>query len=247
MLTSFMGAAVCVFLARRGVRSIASRRFFDSNFTFRSQNPLTAFSYPLNHSGWRHLGLNMAMVGILGNQLVQIPEVAPKQLAWVMAGSALGTALAESATPLVGASGVVFGMLGALTVLDPQKTWLMIFPLPGVPLTTMQLGQACLVSHLGLLAWRRVTRIAIRGHIGGLLSGGLLAACMWPDKGSVFQEMLLESQASWRQSLTSAGLVLNWLTLTVELSLLSFFLSETQRGELRSKQRFIRRTWESEL
>ena len=190
------------------------------------------------------------MMWMLGGQLVDNEKVKTRDLVGLTGVSAVAAAAAEAAiltSPLVGASGVVMGYLSALAVLDPGKAWLMIFPIPGIPVTTLQLCQATAAGHVGTLIYRgrSVSRgIAIRGHLGAILAGYLYAKIIF---GSQDFDLWRESRMQWERTLTSAELVLYWAYLTVKLALPMPFSTEGDIGDLKTKQRFIKRIWKDDF
>lgn len=116
------------------------------------------------HSGWIHLGFNMYALWILGGMLersVGRLRFGAIYLTSLLAG-ALGVLLLSPNQLTVGASGAVFGMMGAVFAI--QRTQGISFrdsPLFGVLM-------------LNLLITFAVPRISIGGHLGGLV-GGFLA------------------------------------------------------------------------
>jgi membrane associated rhomboid family serine protease len=77
-----------------------------------------------------------------------------------LAGSA-GALIANPTTPTVGASGAIFGILGALLIIEYQQTGNIA-------------GQAFTLIVINLAFSFTVSGISVGGHIGGLI-GGILA------------------------------------------------------------------------
>jgi membrane associated rhomboid family serine protease len=115
------------------------------------------------HYGPIHLGLNMLAVWWFGRALEDALGPARYLLLYLVSGLA-GSAGALIANPnaiTVGASGAIFGILGAAVVLERQQTYV----LGGSALTLIVLNLAFTFAVPG---------ISIGGHLGGL-AGGVLA------------------------------------------------------------------------
>lgn len=132
--------------------------------------PWTMFlSYSFLHAGMLHLLGNMAVLLWVGPGLVDRVGQRGFLLLWV--GSVLGggivfVAMASDPTPMVGASGAVFGLMGALVMLDYVRTskyGKALFITLGLAL----LNIAMLTIEDGLLAWQT--------HLGGYIAGGMIA------------------------------------------------------------------------
>jgi membrane associated rhomboid family serine protease len=115
------------------------------------------------HYGPIHLGLNMLAVWWFGRALENALGPVRYLLLYLVSGLA-GSAGALIATPTaatVGASGAIFGILGAALVLERQQTY--VFG-----------GSALTLIVLNLAFTFAVPGISIGGHLGGL-AGGVLA------------------------------------------------------------------------
>ncbi len=155
ILKGFLGACVGVFafprIGRVLLRNTRMTSFVNEHFSFSPANPTrihTRITYAFNHANATHLVFNAAMLWMLGKELVFDPRVNSAHLTTLMTVSAASASFAESSLfattgsfsrPMVGASGIAMGFLGALAVLDPNKTWLMMFPIPGLTLTSHQM------------------------------------------------------------------------------------------------------------
>ena len=117
------------------------------------------------HSGLLHVGFNMYLLYMLGQMLE--PELGPRRFALLyvaalLAGSAGALALEPDALT-VGASGAVFGLMGAAFVelrsrgVDPFQTFI-------GPLILLNL----VISFV-------IPNISIGGHVGGLIGGAIAA------------------------------------------------------------------------
>lgn len=132
--------------------------------------PGTMFlSYAFLHAGPLHLLGNMLMLYWIGPGLRARIGQWGFVLIWV--GSILGggivfVAMASDPTPMIGASGAVFGLMGALVMLDYVKTGRYGHAIAATVALAL-LNVATLIIEGGLLAWQT--------HLGGYLAGALIA------------------------------------------------------------------------
>ena len=113
------------------------------------------------HAGIFHLGINMLLLWIFGAALEQMLGRGRFLLVYgtsLLAGSA-GALLLAPNVPTVGASGAVFGIFGAVFVLERQAG--------------ITRGPATTIIVLNLVITFLVPGISIGGHLGGLAGGAL--------------------------------------------------------------------------
>lgn len=129
------------------------------------------------HAGFLHLAMNMFLLWLLGQVLE--PALGKAQFASIyvvsLLGGSLGVMLLDPGSATVGASGAVFGLMGALVVLQlraGQSPW--------------QSGIGTLVV-LNLLITFAVPGISIGGHVGGLVTGALAGLAVVPQARSAPQ------------------------------------------------------------
>lgn len=120
------------------------------------------------HGGIIHLGFNMLVLWLLGSQLER--ALGPVRfltlyVASLLAG-AFGVLLLNPTAMTVGASGAIFGLLGAAVVLQRAA---------GINWWRSGLGTLLVIN---LLITFTVPGISVGGHIGGLLGGLLTGAAM---------------------------------------------------------------------
>jgi hypothetical protein len=185
----------------------------------------------------------MLMIWILGNEFVEKENVELRDF-FCLSGLGILAGSIGQQRPLIGASSLVMGLLGGLAVIDPSKTWLMILPIPGVPITNLQLAQATVASHIVAMyiakAKTIVPKYALTSHVSGLTMGTVYAISVWGwPIGSIWDD----SVTQWNRSLSSAWLAIYWLTLSARIP----FTSDVERGELITKKRFIQRVWREEF
>jgi membrane associated rhomboid family serine protease len=114
------------------------------------------------HYGILHLGMNMLVLWIIGPPLEEYFGHGRYALVYLVSGLAGSAgALIWSPTALtVGASGAIWGMMGAALVLEGRKIY--VFG-----------GQAMGLVVFNLAITFLIPGISIGGHIGGLIGGGL--------------------------------------------------------------------------
>lgn len=121
------------------------------------------------HTGMIHLLFNMFGLYILGGLLE--PAVGRLRFAVIyfvslLAGS-FGALLLEPTAPTVGASGAIFGLMGAAVVVMRNRG-----------INPMESGLGLWIG-LNLLITFTIPNISIGGHIGGLLGGAVAALVMF--------------------------------------------------------------------
>lgn len=126
-------------------------------------------TYSLLHGGFEHIFGNMIMLYILGRQLRAVMGQGGVMLCYVTAvlGGALGFAvLNHSPFPMVGASGAIFGLAGALLADDwneRRQSGRRLWPV---------LRMVLLLAVMNLVLWVWLDgRLAWEAHFGGFLAG----------------------------------------------------------------------------
>ena len=131
-----------------------------------SVRPWTIFTSLFLHASFGHILGNMITLYFFGKNL-QLLIGSKRFLIVYFAGGILGSLMyVLLAVPLsiaIGASGAVFAVGGALTVMRP-KLRVIIFPIPiPIPLWTAVIGGFVILSFLPNVAWQ--------AHLGGLAFG----------------------------------------------------------------------------
>jgi membrane associated rhomboid family serine protease len=117
------------------------------------------------HGNLLHLGLNMLMLWWIGTPMEATLGRARFLVVYLvsaLSGSAGALLLSDPGTPTVGASGAIFGLLGAALVLESQRTYVLG-------------GSALSIIVLNLIITFAVPNISIGGHLGGLAGGAATA------------------------------------------------------------------------
>jgi membrane associated rhomboid family serine protease len=117
------------------------------------------------HAGFLHLAFNMFALYILGSMLE--PAIGRLRFGLIyfvslLAGS-FGALLVEPDAPTVGASGAIFGLMGAAVVVMRNRG-----------ISPMESGLGLWIG-LNLLITFTIPNISIGGHIGGLVGGVVVA------------------------------------------------------------------------
>lgn len=125
------------------------------------------------HASLLHIGFNMYALWVIGRIVEQyLGTVRYIGLYFVsgLAGSA-GALLQAPHTPILGASGAIFGILGAMLVIEWQVTGSLA-------------GQAAALIAINLVISFLIPGISWGGHVGGLIGGILvmLAYAHWSDR-----------------------------------------------------------------
>jgi membrane associated rhomboid family serine protease len=122
------------------------------------------FTAAFLHASLIHLGLNMLALYWLGSVVEMFLGPVRYLALYVVAGLAgsAGALIVDPTQPTVGASGAIFGILGALLIIEYQQTGQLA-------------GQAMSLIVINLVFSFAIPNISYGGHIGGLI-GGIAAA-----------------------------------------------------------------------
>jgi membrane associated rhomboid family serine protease len=139
------------------------------------------------HYGPIHLGMNMLALWWIGRPLEDWLGPVRYLLLYVVSGLAgsAGALIANPTAVTVGASGAIFGILGAAIVLERQQTYVLG-------------GSAITLLVVNLAFTFAVPGISIGGHLGGLAGGALaiLALSQFGKRSAVYSRIDLVSIAS---------------------------------------------------
>lgn len=135
-------------------------------------------TYAFLHGGVGHLAINMVTLWSLGQAVID--RVGPLRFGVIYLGTAIGGAggyglLAETVRPMVGASGALFGLAGALLAwgyVDRFTARTGLWPVARVAMFLVAINLAMYWALDGQLAWQT--------HLGGFVAGWVLALLMDP-------------------------------------------------------------------
>lgn len=144
------------------------------------ERPWTIVTNLFVHAGIGHIFTNMFTLYFFGSYLIRL--IGERNFFIIyFTGGILGNIfymlMGPSFSIAVGASGAVFAVGGALTVLRPKLT-VFIFPIPvPIPLWVAVIGGFLIMSFLPFIAWQ--------AHLGGLVFG-LVAGYFFQKRGRYF-------------------------------------------------------------
>jgi membrane associated rhomboid family serine protease len=149
------------------------------------------------HAGVLHLGMNMLLLWLLG-QMLEPALGRPRFVAIYVAsllGGSMGVMLVDPTSATVGASGAIFGLMGAAVALQRSR---------GVNPWQSGLGGLILINVLITFG---VPGISVGGHIGGLLGGALAGLAVF--------ELEKRTDSTWSAVAACAGLTVVYAVLAV--------------------------------
>lgn len=135
---------------------------------YQGQTIAMFLTYGLLHGGLAHLGMNMFSLAAVGAELARF--LSPVRMAFVYLASQIVAALAyalisATSAPMVGASGAIFGLAGAL--IAQAVKWRRHNAMSMRPIWRAVL----IIGGLNLALTFAVPNIAWQAHLGGVLAG----------------------------------------------------------------------------
>lgn len=129
------------------------------------------------HAGWVHLAINVMLVWLLGRLLEAILGRSALFVTYLVAAfsASVASVLASKTTMSVGASGAVFGLIGALLTLLVSRAGRF-----SIAQRRMLIGNLLYLMALMLFLGLRFEVVDTVGHVGGLLGGALAAFVLRP-------------------------------------------------------------------
>lgn len=167
----FMGLAVAVFLLQLTIPNLTSYLVVDDDFLVK---PWTVLTSVFAHASFNHLFVNMLVLLFFGTSVERLIGTKRFTYLFLAAGAVAGVAqivitqvIFGGATPTLGASGAIQGVMGTLVVLAPRLTVLVFFVIPA-PLWAL-MAFYILFDLLG--AFAPGSQVAHFAHLGGLAVG----------------------------------------------------------------------------
>ncbi|MFL1875174.1 rhomboid family intramembrane serine protease [Hansschlegelia beijingensis] len=147
------------------------------------------------HGGLLHLVGNMLFLRAFGDNveddLGHLRYIAFLLLCGVGAGLAHAIGAANADAPLVGASGVVAGVIAAYVMLHPQvKVWVLVFYRFPVRLRAFWIIGAWVVFQAGNALLAGHEQVAWWAHVGGFLTGAVLVVALKRPEVKLFDRDL---------------------------------------------------------
>jgi membrane associated rhomboid family serine protease len=140
------------------------------------------------HGSFLHLGFNMLFLWVFGNnvedRLGKLRYILFYVLAGIAAAYAQSYVFPDSATPLIGASGAIAGILGAYLLMFPRAPILTLVVFIVVPVPAFIMIGVWFVTQLfsSVGSVSGDTGVAYMAHVGGFLAGMLLLLIFRPRK-----------------------------------------------------------------
>lgn len=140
---------------------------------------LTLLSYMFFHADILHLGGNMLFLWVFGDNV----EDAVGHLKFLFFYLACGVIAAvvhafvsaNSAVPLIGASGAVAGVIAAYLMLHPRvQVWVLVFKAIPMQISALFALGAWVIWQIVMAVMPQVGPVAWWAHIGGLMAGAVL-------------------------------------------------------------------------
>lgn len=148
-----------------------SPQFHALHGVYPGQPALMFFSYGLLHSGLAHLGMNMLSLAAVGRELHRLigaRRMAVVYLVSQIAAALLFAVMKPDAGPMVGASGAIFGLAGALVAHAAVAGYRRQRPLGQL------IRAVTILVVLNIVLTVAMPAIAWEAHLGGALAGLLM-------------------------------------------------------------------------
>lgn len=165
--------------------------------------PWTAVSYMFLHGSFGHILFNMLALYIFGPKLEA--RIGGERFLGLYFVSGLFGALAclyTPMTPVIGASGAVFGISLAYARYWPKDT-VLIYGI--IPMTTRTMVFAYAIISVGGQFFGLQRGVSHLGHLGGFLGGWLF--CLWMERYTGARNFRLRAETGWTAEQKEAAAV----------------------------------------
>eukprot|EP00401_Gymnodinium_catenatum_P019386 CAMPEP_0117540936 /NCGR_PEP_ID=MMETSP0784-20121206/43756_1 /TAXON_ID=39447 /ORGANISM="" /LENGTH=259 /DNA_ID=CAMNT_0005337607 /DNA_START=103 /DNA_END=882 /DNA_ORIENTATION=+ len=153
----------------------------------------TLLTSSVSHAAPLHFAVNTFGLGVFGS--VAAEKLSATEVAGILAvcgtSSSAAHVLFHPLSPVLGASGALMGLVAAASLLEPERRFRMILPVPGATLTMLQVADlAFVINAFGFFVLRRsMPTVAWAAHLGGTASGlGLACGARWCNDDRRFAE-----------------------------------------------------------
>jgi membrane associated rhomboid family serine protease len=151
----------------------------------------TLLTYMFLHSGWDHIFGNMIYLWVFGDDIEEALGRLRFLMFYLAAGVAAGLAHVlidvKSASPLIGASGAVSGVLAAYLLLRPCAKVSVFVIRTVIRVQAFWVIGAWGLLQLFMLASRPDDHVAYMAHVGGLIAGAALFLALRPPGVELFE------------------------------------------------------------
>jgi membrane associated rhomboid family serine protease len=148
---------------------------------FPGQSVAMFLTYSVFHGGFWHFLFNMLTLLSLGAAVLDrggMPRYIAIYVASILGGAVAYALLAPNYNPMVGASGALFGLVGALVAWDTAERRALRLTLRPV------LRILVILAAMNLVLWWAMNgQLAWQTHLGGFLAGAAAAAILGEDFG----------------------------------------------------------------
>jgi membrane associated rhomboid family serine protease len=143
--------------------------------------PWTVVTYIFLHGSYSHLYSNMIALAIFGSILEKTVGYKNFLKVFFLTGIVSGLASLLFYPSVIGASGAVFGLMGALAILRPKMVvWAMGIPMP-------MMAVIIIYGALNILGAFYPSDIAYAGHISAL-AAGIVIGILWMKRYRVVEK-----------------------------------------------------------
>lgn len=180
-------------LSDRGSLTPNSANFYEYGLIpvdiIQGKNLYTLVTSIFLHANLLHLGTNMLFLLITGDGCERAMGSARFLVFYMIFGVTAGLFYVymnqTSADPAIGASGAIFGVLAAFTILFPFRWVITLFGFIPVPLPAIVFVFIAILTETALAASGALDFVAHHAHLGGFLAGVFLTLLFGPKRHKI--------------------------------------------------------------